>query len=431
LQATIQTIYSFGDDPFVLKYVDDENDLCTISNQLELDSAVSHSPLRLKVTKKLDSNVTVQPNPCSQRVQFLKEKLATVETTLQTPDLPPHRLENLTKRKAILEWKLEKLQVPGSNPVFPFCAAARRDRCGRGPCEETPGPHCFRGQGQGPCEETLGPHCFRGQGRGRCWNKDQTIDDQTFSGPGCFRGRWGKCGQNPRGFVSADELPCDQNPAGPGYFRGCRGWWKKWQNEQKTNDDQPAEGPGCRGRGCWNKDKKGPNPQIQEMNKEIFALREVVRAKKIALHNAKQNGAPQSEVEPLFEEFVLARNNLGAKKLAKREIKDALMKARIETEAAERKSEDPQAVASTEEPVCQKKRCQNPELAQMQNEIVVLRQNLFRKKEALVQAKSSGAPKEEIERLFEDLVTARSNLREKKVAMRNCNDAWFRSPQTN
>jgi len=324
-----------------------------------------------------------------------------VETTLQTPDLPPHRLENLTKRKAILEWKLEKLQVPASHPVFPLSAAgleARRDRCGRGSCEVPPGPHSFRGQG-----------------RGRCWNKDQTTDDQTFSGPGCFRGRWGKCGQNPRGFVCADELPGDQTPAGPGYSRGCRGWWKK-QNEQKTTD-QPADGPGCRGgRGCWNKDKKGPNPQIQEMNKEIFALREVVRAKKIAVHNAKQNRAPQSEVEPLFEEFVLARNNLAAKKLAKREIKDALMKARALETDAERKSEDPQAVASTEEPVCQKKRCQKPELAQMQNELVVLRQNLWMKKEALVQARSSGAPKEEIERLVEDLVTARSNLREKKLA---------------
>jgi len=145
-------------------------------------------------------------------------------------------------------------------------------------------------------------------------------------------------------------------------------------------------------------------------------LREVVRAKKIAVHNAKQNRAPQSEVEPLFEEFVLARNNLAAKKLAKREIKDALMKARALETDAERKSEDPQAVASTEEPVCQKKRCQKPELAQMQNELVVLRQNLWMKKEALVQARSSGAPKEEIERLVEDLVTARSNLREKKLA---------------
>jgi hypothetical protein len=77
------------------------------------------------------------------------------------------------------------------------------------------------------------------------------------------------------------------------------------------------------------------------------------------------------------------------------------------------------------------KKRQNPELAEMQNQIVGLRQILWTKKEALAQARRSGAPKEEIEVLFEAFVTARTNLREKKVAKRNCKDAAWSKPQTN
>jgi hypothetical protein len=358
LQATVIRLFSLGDVTFVLKYVDDENDLCTISTQLELDYAVSHSPLRLKVIKTSDTPaVDVDPFPASQRVEFLKEKLAFVEKTLEKPDLPSHRLENLTKRKAILEWKLQRLQFPDSYPVF-------------------------------PCDPKNGPGCFRGRGGPRGWKQNQTSENLTGlpacaqqTGPGCFRGRGGA--------------------------RGC--WKQGWQ----------------------------ANPQMQEVHKEIMALRDIFRAKRIAAHNAKQNGAPQAEVEALFEEFVVARDNLRAKKLVKEEIKDSMIKARVLECNGER--QEAVLVQPVEEPVCherncqelvgqnaeepiwQKKRCQqkNPEIAAIQNEIVGLRQIVWNKREALAQARRSGATSEEIEALFEAFVTARTNLREKKVAKRN------------
>jgi len=194
-----------------------------------------------------------------------------------------------------------------------------------------------------------------------------------------------------------------------GFRHGGRGGWKN-----QTGDEQTPAGPGFfRGRGCWK-----ANPQMQELHKEISGLRDIVQAKRVVLHNAKLNGAPQSEVEALFEDFVVARNNLRAKKLAKGELKDSMIKARLLECNAERKCEDP---AVTEEPVCQKKKGwqQNPELAAIQNEIVGLRQIVWTKREALAQARRSGAPKEQIEPLFEAFVTARTNLREKKVAKRN------------
>jgi hypothetical protein len=334
LQATIKTVFSFDDTTFVLKYVDDENDLCTISNQLELDCAVSHSPLRLKVIKSSPSNVAVEPTPCSQRVQFLKEKLAFIETTLQKPDLPPHRVENLTKRKAILQWKLEKLQSPNALPVFPLAGLEAHPACG---------PKLAGGPG------------FRARfGCRRSWNKEQTAVQQTSGGchdahgfpdpceqktgedqkAPCFRARF-SC----RKGVNKDLPVTEQPSTGPGVCVN-----------DPTEDQTPV--PGCfRGRGGragWQ-----ANPQMQELHKEIFGLRDVVQAKRVALQNAKQNGATQSEIEALFEEFVLARNNLRAKKIAKQEAKDAMIKARVLDCNAERKCQD--VAQSGEVPVCQKK----------------------------------------------------------------------------
>jgi hypothetical protein len=157
------------------------------------------------------------------------------------------------------------------------------------------------------------------------------------------------------------------------------------------------------------------------MNTEISGLREVMKAKKTALQNARLAHASQSEIETLFEAFVLARTNLRAKKLAKRELKDSLLKD-LTLENAQRKEVVPQ----TSEPACTKK-VVNPELVELQKEIVALRQIMWMKKEALTQARKAGAPKEEIEILFESFVTARTNLREKKVAKRNMKDAaWLK-----
>jgi hypothetical protein len=294
--------------------------------------------------------VDVEPFPASQRVEFLKEKLAFVEKTLEKPDLPSHRLENLTKRKAILEWKLQKLQSPDSHPVFP----------------------CPKNGRSGP----------------RGWKQNQTAENQTTGIPDCAQ------------------------QTGPGCFRGGRG------------------GP----RGCWKQWQA--NPQMQEVHKEIIALRDIFRAKRIAAHNAKQNGAPQAEVEALFEEFVVARDNLRAKKLVKEQIKDSMVKARVLEVNGERQEDV--VVQTAAEPVCHEpncqvvvrqtaeepiwqKRCQqkNPEIAAIQNEIGALRQIVWTKREALAQARRSGATSEEIEALFEAFVIARTNLREKKVAKRN------------
>jgi hypothetical protein len=391
----------------VLKYVDDENDLCTISTQLELDYAVSHSPLRLKVTKCSDSPVAsvdksaaepVTPAP-SQRVQFLKDKLAFIQTTLQKPDLPPHRIENLNKRKAILEWKLERIQSPDSHPVFPLSAEGRRT----GPCGNKDHKSCEDQTTEGPCH--FGPGCPRGRGH---WHKTGE-DEQT---PVCGRGGRG------RGGRGCWNKPCEGQSAESPCFH-VRGPCRKMASDDQTPEG-PAFGRGGRGRG-QNKEKNWQNPQIQEMNTEISGLREIMKAKKIAIQNAKLAGAPKSEIETLFEAFVLARNNLRAKKLAKRELKDSLLKART-LENAQRKEVVPQ----TSEPACTKK-AMNPELAELQKEIVTLRQIMWMKKEALTQARKAGAPKEEIEILFESFVTARTNLREKKVAKRNMKDAaWLK-----
>jgi len=92
-----------------------------------------------------------------------------------------------------------------------------------------------------------------------------------------------------------------------------------------------------------------------------------------------------------------------------------MIKVRVLECNAERKSEAP----GTEEPVCLQKRCQqNPEVVAIQKEIMGLRQIVWTKREALAQARRSGATKQEIESLFEAFVTARANLREKKVAKR-------------
>jgi len=489
LQATIKTLFGFDDTPFVLKYVDDEKDLCTISTQLELDYAVSHSPLRLKVIKTSVPEAGEPVLASSQRVQFLKEKLAFVQTTLQKTDLPPQRVENLNKRKAILEWKLERLQSPDAHPPFPRGGCGNKDkicdeeasgcprrgpRCGKKEREEgchgrrwqkehktaedeSEGPCPRRGHGYWRHEEPEGP-CPRGRGR---WHREMKDADEVPHGcPRGARGPWGRH-EEPEGpcrfggrrwhkeHKSSDDEP--EGPEGPCRFgrghwnkhedrpEGCHGrrHWKKhqdaedqspegpcprgrWQREQKFAED--AEGPSRRGgRGCWNKEKCPQSPQIQEMKTEISALREVVQAKRAALRNAKLSGAPQPEVEALFEAFVVARNNLRAKKCGKRELKDSLLKAQTLECKPEPKCQDA-------EPACPKKACAaNPELAAVQNEIVALRQLMWTKKEALAQARRAGAPKEEIKVLFEALVIARTNLREKQAVKRNIKDAaWLK-----
>jgi len=369
------------DVPFSLRYLDDENDLCTISNQLELDYAVSHSsPLRLKVTK-FDSKkstaveevlttpapVPVQKASPTPREQFLKEKLIFIQSTLENPDLPPHRVENLNRRKARLESKLEKLQ---SAPT--------------------------------PSEGVASPPCFEGMGWG--WGRWAAA----HGGPGGFRGRG--CGRRGGAQFSSPGEPASHEVHAHGA-------------PHRGPHHGPHHGPhgGCRGR--WNKKNWRSNPQMQEINQEIKALKELLTTKRMALKVAKQNGSSKPELEALFEEFLVARNNLREKKLAKREFKDARLKTQMFETEAEPNCHDP--ASKTDRPMkCQRA---NPELAEFQKEIVALRQIVGAKREALQNARTSGAQKSEIEALFEELVTARSNLRSKKISKRNLKDAWFKA----
>jgi len=117
--STLRTLFHIPEqDPFLIKFLDDEGDLCTISTQLEFEFAVAHSEL-LKIT--LFQNPAVpQPAvpiaeviPCrfaaNPKTDALKERLAAVTAKLAQPNLPPHKVQNLNKRKQFLEAKLSQL----------------------------------------------------------------------------------------------------------------------------------------------------------------------------------------------------------------------------------------------------------------------------------------------------------------------------------
>jgi len=99
-------------DDFQVKYLDDEGDLCTISTQLEFEFAVAHSEL-LKITlfRKPKAAPVAERAPCltNPKMECLKERLAAVNAKLALPNLPPHKVENLNRRKQFLEAKLSQV----------------------------------------------------------------------------------------------------------------------------------------------------------------------------------------------------------------------------------------------------------------------------------------------------------------------------------
>jgi len=102
-------------DDFQIKFLDDEGDLCTISTQLEFEFAVAHSEL-LKITLFRKPKALAERAPCltNPKMECLKERLAAVNAKLAFPNLPPHKVENLNRRKQFLEAKLSQV---AENPI--------------------------------------------------------------------------------------------------------------------------------------------------------------------------------------------------------------------------------------------------------------------------------------------------------------------------
>jgi hypothetical protein len=135
--STLRTLFHIPEqDTFLIKFLDDEGDLCTISTQIEFEFAVAHSEL-LKIT--LFQNPAVpQPAapiaeaiPCrfaaNPKTNCLKERLAAVTAKLALPNLPPHKVQNLNKRKQFLEAKLGQL---AENPDAEVGMPAWKQGCG-------------------------------------------------------------------------------------------------------------------------------------------------------------------------------------------------------------------------------------------------------------------------------------------------------------
>jgi len=135
--STLRTLFHIPEqDTFLIKFLDDEGDLCTISTQIEFEFAVAHSEL-LKITLFQNPAVpqpaapTADAIPCrfaaNPKTDALKERLAAVTAKLALPNLPPHKVQNLNKRKQFLEAKLSQL---AENPTAEVEMPAWKHGCG-------------------------------------------------------------------------------------------------------------------------------------------------------------------------------------------------------------------------------------------------------------------------------------------------------------
>jgi hypothetical protein len=88
--------------PVKVLYRDDENDLITITSQMELESAIADcSILRLFISHPVPAAI---PLPQS----FPNARLMAIEAALKNPNLPPHCVERLTRRKSMIEARLSQ-----------------------------------------------------------------------------------------------------------------------------------------------------------------------------------------------------------------------------------------------------------------------------------------------------------------------------------
>jgi len=161
-----------ADTKFLLKYRDEEDDLCTITTQLELDfAATQRTPLKLVIVPQPAVSLKNGDNPAAQRQQ---NRLNWINAKLQQPNLPQHKVDHLTQKRNILQTKMEQGELKSSRdcgswfekrlacltaqlarPGLPQqkidCLTARRDallskmaaqKAQEHPTEETPNPQC-------------------------------------------------------------------------------------------------------------------------------------------------------------------------------------------------------------------------------------------------------------------------------------------------
>lgn len=155
LSKDLQALFSFDPNMRVkILYRDDENDLCQLSSQMELEFAASqYSPLQIFIQpdQAVNSEVVVevqsspvlplQPltRPLSQsapvRCDRLTARLACVEKKLESPTLPAHRREKLMAKKSKLEEVIRSrspVEAPAQVQQAPLVAAPEQPkRCGR------------------------------------------------------------------------------------------------------------------------------------------------------------------------------------------------------------------------------------------------------------------------------------------------------------
>jgi hypothetical protein len=133
--STLRTLFHITEqETFLIKFLDDEGDLCTISSQLEFEFAVAHSEL-LKITlfkQEAPKPVVAEAAPCLMPMKnpkkgCLEERLNAVNAKLALPNLPPHKVENLNRRKKFLEAKLSQT---AENPAAEVQVPAWKLGCG-------------------------------------------------------------------------------------------------------------------------------------------------------------------------------------------------------------------------------------------------------------------------------------------------------------
>jgi len=127
LESSLRNIFACKPtDQIVITFLDDENEYCRISCQLELDYAVTlPSPLRLVM--KLVSPLQPEPQAAEHLIpvsnEAVKARLDAINAALELPNLPPHKREKLNRRKECLSAKLS-----GQAPTPALNKACNRER---------------------------------------------------------------------------------------------------------------------------------------------------------------------------------------------------------------------------------------------------------------------------------------------------------------
>jgi hypothetical protein len=121
LESSLRTIFACKPtDQILITFLDDENEYCRISCQIELDYAVTlPSPLRLvmKLVSPKPVPQVAETHPTTLPNEAVKARLEAVNAALETPNLPPHKREKLNHRKECLSAQLYGQQTPAATRV--------------------------------------------------------------------------------------------------------------------------------------------------------------------------------------------------------------------------------------------------------------------------------------------------------------------------